>query len=133
MCGQYINEPLYLSIANWIMKQDRWTTAREISNNFDIPHPNAVNIISYILSDVAEIQCEIKMIPNKLAGRGCQCQRLIKVKGIDNQLYSRLRGYQSEKVTLSSPAKMAAVPPTELNREQKWQWMLSKAQRREAI
>ncbi len=36
MCGQYINEPLYLSIANWVMKQGRWTTAREISNNFDI-------------------------------------------------------------------------------------------------
>ncbi|MBQ0316441.1 carnitine metabolism transcriptional regulator CaiF, partial [Providencia rettgeri] len=128
--GQYINEPLYLSIANWVMKQGRWITAREISNNFDIPHPNAVNIVSYILSDVAEIQCEVKMIPNKLSGRGCQCQRLIKVTKIDNQLYARLRNHQSEKVTIDSPVKAASMPPSELNREQKWQWMLSKAQRR---
>ncbi|MBX6951142.1 CaiF/GrlA family transcriptional regulator, partial [Providencia rettgeri] len=102
----------------------------EISNNFDIPHPNAVNIVSYILSDVAEIQCEVKMIPNKLSGRGCQCQRLIKVTKIDNQLYARLRNHQSEKVTIDSPVKAASMPPSELNREQKWQWMLSKAQRR---
>lgn len=130
MCGEYINEPLYLSIANWVMKQGRWTTAREISNNFNIPHPNAVNIVSYILSDVAEIQCEVKMIPNKLSGRGCQCQRLIKVTKIDNQLYSRLRNHQVEKVSIDSPIKAASMPPSELNREQKWQWMLSKAQRR---
>nr|EHZ7765623.1 carnitine metabolism transcriptional regulator CaiF [Providencia rettgeri]EIJ7168765.1 carnitine metabolism transcriptional regulator CaiF [Providencia rettgeri] len=121
---------LYLSIANWVMKQGHWTTAREISNHFDIPHPNAVNIVSYILSDVAEIQCEVKMIPNKLSGRGCQCQRLIKVKKIDNQLYARLRSHQTEKVTIDSPMKAASMPPSELNREQKWQWMLSKAQRR---
>ncbi|WP_369309966.1 carnitine metabolism transcriptional regulator CaiF [Providencia rettgeri] len=130
MCGKYTNEPLYLSIAHWVMKQGRWTTAREISNNFDIPHPNAVNIVSYILSDVAEIQCEVKMIPNKLSGRGCQCQRLIKVNKIDNQLYARLRNHQSEKVTLDAPVKATSMPPSELNREQKWQWMLSKAQRR---
>ncbi|HGN1706070.1 TPA: carnitine metabolism transcriptional regulator CaiF [Providencia rettgeri] len=130
MCGQYINEPLYLSIANWVMKQGRWITAREISNNFEIPHPNAINIVSYILSDVAEIQCEVKIIPNKISGRGCQCQRLIKVTKIDNQLYSRLRSHQSEKVTIASPVKTPSLPPRDLNREQKWQWMLSKSQRR---
>ncbi|CAG9412090.1 carnitine metabolism transcriptional regulator CaiF [Providencia alcalifaciens] len=130
MCKESVKSPMYLSIANWVMKQGRWITAREISNNFEIPHTNAVNIVSYILSDVAEIQCEVKMIPNKLSGRGCQCQRLIKVTKIDSQLYSRLKNYTSEKITIESPVKNNLVPPTELNREQKWQWMLSKAQRR---
>ncbi len=58
------------------------------------------------------------MIPNKLSGRGCQCQRLIKVKKIDNQLYARLRNHQAEKVTIDSPIKAASMPPSELNREQ---------------
>lgn len=46
MCGQYINGSLYLSLASRVMKQGRWVTTRKISNNFDIPHPNAVNIVS---------------------------------------------------------------------------------------
>ncbi|MDI8841733.1 type VI secretion system contractile sheath small subunit, partial [Salmonella enterica subsp. enterica serovar Anatum] len=39
---------------------------------------------------MGEIVCEVKMIPNQIAGRGCQCQRLVKVVSIDSQLYRRL-------------------------------------------
>ncbi len=38
------------------------------------------------------------MIPNKLEGRGCQCQRLVKVVDIDEQIYARLRNNSREKL-----------------------------------
>lgn len=71
------------------------------------------------------------MIPNKLEGRGCQCQRLVKVVEIDAQIYARLRHNSREKlVALRKTPRIPAVPLTELNREQKWQMMLSKSMRR---
>lgn len=131
MCEKYVERPLYLLIADWMMAENRWITAREISRQFDIEHCKAINTLSYILSEVGEIVCEVKMIPNQIAGRGCQCQRLVKVVSIDSQLYRRLNhNLQERKVSVAKAARLSAVPPTELNREQKWQMMLSKSMRR---
>ncbi|HCT6310808.1 TPA: carnitine metabolism transcriptional regulator CaiF, partial [Proteus mirabilis] len=117
-------------IADWVQEQQRWVSAKEIAKNFDIPQCNAINIVSYILSDVKEIECETKSVPNQLEGRGCQCQRMIKVSHIDPALYSRLKGHTQSKSRLSAPEKLAAMIPHGLNHQQKWQWMLSKSQRR---
>ncbi len=130
MCEEYMSKPLYLSIADWVQEQERWVSAKEIAKKFDIPQCNAINIVSYILSDVKEIECETKSVPNQLEGRGCQCQRMIKVSHIDPQVYSRLKGHIQEKSSQSSLEKLAAMIPHGLNHEQKWQWMLSKSQRR---
>ncbi|EII3812081.1 carnitine metabolism transcriptional regulator CaiF [Salmonella enterica] len=131
MCEKYVERPLYLLIADWMMAENRWITAREISRQFDIEHCKAINTLSYILSEVGEIVCEVKMIPNQIAGRGCQCQRLVKVVSIDSQLYRRLNhNLQERKVSVAKAQRLSAVPPTELNREQKWQMMLSKSMRR---
>ena len=132
MCEGYVEKPLYLLIAEWMMAENRWVIAREISIHFDIEHSKAVNTLTYILSEVTEISCEVKMIPNKLEGRGCQCQRLVKVVDIDEQIYARLRNNSREKlVGVRKTPRIPAVPLTELNREQKWQMMLSKSMRRE--
>ncbi|XPD82037.1 carnitine metabolism transcriptional regulator CaiF [Proteus mirabilis] len=130
MCEEDINKPLYLLIADWVQEQQRWVSAKEIAKNFDIPQCNAINIVSYILSDVKEIECETKSVPNQLEGRGCQCQRMIKVSHIDPALYSRLKGHTQSKSRLSAPEKLAAIIPHGLDHQQKWQWMLSKSQRR---
>ena len=131
MCEGYVEKPLYLLIAEWMMAENRWVIAREISIHFDIEHSKAVNTLTYILSEVTEISCEVKMIPNKLEGRGCQCQRLVKVVDIDEQIYARLRNNSREKlVGVRKTPRIPAVPLTELNREQKWQMMLSKSMRR---
>lgn len=131
MCEKYVERPLYLLIADWMMAENRWITAREISRQFDIEHCKAINTLSYILSEVGEIVCEVKMIPNQIAGRGCQCQRLVKVVSIDAQLYRRLNhNLQERKVSVAKTPRLSAVPPAELNREQKWQMMLSKSMRR---
>ncbi|EAX7481876.1 carnitine metabolism transcriptional regulator CaiF [Salmonella enterica] len=131
MREKYVERPLYLLIADWMMAENRWITAREISRQFDIEHCKAINTLSYILSEVGEIVCEVKMIPNQIAGRGCQCQRLVKVVSIDSQLYRRLNhNLQERKVSVAKAPRLSAVPPTELNREQKWQMMLSKSMRR---
>ncbi|HHE5235139.1 TPA: carnitine metabolism transcriptional regulator CaiF [Proteus mirabilis] len=130
MCEEDINKPLYLLIADWVQEQQRWVSAKEITKNFDIPQCNAINIVSYILSDVKEIECETKSVPNQLEGRGCQCQRMIKVSHIDPALYSRLKGHTQSKSRLSAPEKLAAMIPHGLDHQQKWQWMLSKSQRR---
>lgn len=58
-----------------------------------------------------------------------QCQRLVRVTHIDPQLYARLGHSAQEKMVSKSP-RMSAVPPSELNREQKWQMMLSKSMHR---
>ena len=130
MCEEDINKPLYLLIADWVQEQQRWVSAKEIAKNFDIPQCNAINIVSYILSDVKEIECETKSVPNQLEGRGCQCQRIIKVSHIDPALYARLKGHTQSKSRLSAPEKLAAMIPHGLDHQQKWQWMLSKSQRR---
>ena len=131
MCEGCVEKPLYLLIAEWMMAENRWVIAREISIHFDIEHSKAVNTLTYILSEVTEISCEVKMIPNKLEGRGCQCQRLVKVVDIDEQIYARLRKYSRDKlVGVRKTPRIPAVPLTELNREQKWQMMLSKSMRR---
>ena len=131
MCEEYVERPLYLLIADWIRAEDRWVTAKEISLHFNIEHCKAINTLSYILSEVGEIVCEVKMIPNKLEGRGCQCQRLVKVVDIDEQIYARLRNNSRDKlVGVRKTPRIPAVPLTELNREQKWQMMLSKSMRR---
>ena len=123
MCEGYVEKPLYLLIAEWMMAENRWVIAREISIHFDIEHSKAVNTLTYILSEVAEISCEVKMIPNKREGRGCQCQRLVKVVDIDDNSREKLVGVRKT-------PRIPAVPLTELNREQKWQMMLSKSMRR---
>lgn len=117
MCEGYVEKPLYLLIAEWMMAENRWVIAREISIHFDIEHSKAVNTLTYILSEVTEISCEVKMIPNKLEGRGCQCQRLVKVVDIDEQIYARLRNNSREKlVGVRKTPRIPAVPLTELNR-----------------
>ncbi len=62
MCEGYVEKPLYLLIAEWMMAENRWVIAREISIHFDIEHSKAVNTLTYILSEVTEISCEVKMI-----------------------------------------------------------------------
>ena len=117
MCEGYVEKPLYLLIAEWMMAENRWVIAREISIHFDIEHSKAVNTLTYILSEVTEISCEVKMIPNKLEGRGCQCQRLVKVVDIDEQIYARLRNNSREKlVGVRKTPRIPAVPLTELIR-----------------
>lgn len=148
MCTEYAQEPLYLSVARWVMQQQRWVSAREISQQFDLSTCKAINTVSYILSGVEEITCQTKTVPNQLEGRGCQCQRLIQVTHIDELIATRIRNAinmeneespsvseamarQEAQADAEAVARMAIrVPPDELNREQKWQWMLSKAQRK---
>jgi Protein of unknown function (DUF1401). len=131
MSEQYVGKPLYLLIADWIMAENRWVTAREISIQFDIEHTKAINTLSYILSEVGEISCEVRMIPNKLEGRGCQCQRQVRVVNIDDELYTRLSNAAREKMAgVRKSQHIPVVPPAGLNREQKWQMMLSKSMRR---
>ena len=130
MCEGYVEKPLYLLIAEWMMAENRWVIAREISIHFDIEHSKAVNTLTYILSEVTEISCEVKMILISWRA-GCQCQRLVKVVDIDEQIYARLRNNSREKlVGVRKTPRIPAVPLTELNREQKWQMMLSKSMRR---
>ena len=57
MCEGYVEKPLYLLIAEWMMAENRWVIAREISIHFDIEHSKAVNTLTYILSEVTEISC----------------------------------------------------------------------------
>ncbi|MGY0155060.1 carnitine metabolism transcriptional regulator CaiF [Edwardsiella tarda] len=148
MCREYTQEPLYLSVARWVMQQQRWVSAREIAQQFDLSTCKAINTVSYILSGVEEIICQTKTVPNQLEGRGCQCQRLIQVTHIDELIATRIRNAinteneensdvgeamarQEAQADAEAVARMAIrVPPDELNREQKWQWMLSKAQRK---
>ncbi|EFE21849.1 DNA-binding transcriptional activator CaiF [Edwardsiella tarda] len=148
MCTEYAQEPLYLSVARWVMQQQRWVSAREIAQQFDLSTCKAINTVSYILSGVEEITCQTKTVPNQLEGRGCQCQRLIQVTHIDELIATRIRNAinmeneespsvseamarQEAQADAEAVARMAIrVPPDELNREQKWQWMLSKAQRK---
>ena len=74
-----VDKPLYLLIADWVMAENRWVTAKEIARQFEIDHCKAINTVSYILAEVGEIECETKTVPNQLEGRGCQCQRLVRV------------------------------------------------------
>ncbi|EMK5830887.1 carnitine metabolism transcriptional regulator CaiF [Citrobacter sedlakii] len=129
MCEEYVEKPLYLMIADWVMAEKRWVSAKEIAKQFNMDHCKAINTVSYILAEVGEIHCETKTIPNQLEGRGCQCQRLVRVTHIAPQLYARLGQRAQEKVATRAP-RIPAVPPSELNREQKWQMMLSKSLRR---
>lgn len=129
MCEKYVEKPLYLLIADWVLAENRWVSAKEIAKHFNMDHCKAINTVSYILSEVGEINCETKTIPNQLEGRGCQCQRLVRVTRIDPQLYARL-GHSAQQKMISKPPRMSVVPPSELNREQKWQMMLSKSMRR---
>ncbi|MEG2830032.1 MAG: carnitine metabolism transcriptional regulator CaiF [Edwardsiella sp. (in: enterobacteria)] len=143
MCREYAQEPLYLSVARWVMQQQRWVSAREIAQQFDLSPCKAINTVSYILSGVEEITCQTKTVPNQLEGRGCQCQRLIQVSHIDELIAARIRNAintesegtpadaEQKAAEAEAVARMAIrVPPDELNREQNWQWMLSKAQRK---
>ena len=123
-----VKRPMYLLIADWVKNENRWVTAKEIAQHFDLDHCKVTNIISYILYDVNEINCETKTIPNQLEGRGCQCQRLIRVNTIDSQLYARL-GTVKNTVSTGRTPRIPAIPPSELNCEQKWKMMLSKSMR----
>ncbi len=46
MCEGYVEKPLYLLIAEWMMAENRWVIAREISIHFDIEHSKAVNTLT---------------------------------------------------------------------------------------
>lgn len=131
MSHEPTEKPMYLLIALWVMAQARWVSAREISEHFAIPHSTAINTLSYILAQVGEIVCETKIIPNQLTGRGCQCKRLVKVKGIDPLLCDRLDNRPAQKIAAQmEKVPLDSVSATELNRDEKWQRMLSKSQRR---
>lgn len=91
MYRECVQEPLYLSVARWIMQQKRWVSATEIAEHFELTTCKAINTVSYILSEVDEIVCKTKSVPNQLAGRGCQCQRLIQVDKIDELISSRIK------------------------------------------
>ncbi|MGU5528228.1 carnitine metabolism transcriptional regulator CaiF [Aeromonas hydrophila] len=133
MCLEFDTNPFYLSVAQWVMEQGRWVSAKEISEHFDIPRCKATNTVTYILSEAEKIICETKTIPNQLEGSGCKCQRLLKVKHIDRQSYAQSANISQRKLNqhdVSTSSLLTTVPPSELNYEQKWQWMLSKYQRR---
>ncbi len=131
MSKEYVEKPLYLLIADWIMAENRWVSAKEIARHFDMDHCKAINTVSYILSEVEEITCETRTIPNQLQGRGCQCQRLVRVKNIDDQIYTRLKNNAQEKMlSTTKTSHMPVVLPAGLKTEQKWQMMLSKSLRR---
>jgi transcriptional activator CaiF len=137
MCTEYVQEPLYLSVARWVMQQRRWVSSREIAKQFGLAPCKAINIVSYILAEVAEITCQTKTVPNQLEGRGCQCQRLLQVSHIDELIAIRIQNAvnneseTSEDNDVANVPRMAIrVPPSELNQQQKWQWMISKAQRK---
>ncbi|EPF20759.1 DNA-binding transcriptional activator CaiF [Cedecea davisae] len=131
MCDEYVEKPLYLLISEWVMAENRWVSAKEIAKQFNMDYCKAINTVSYILAQVKEISCETRIIPNKIEGRGCQCHRLVRVTHIDERIYLRA-GYsiQDKMFKTKKAPPVAAVPPEELNREQKWKIMLSKSMRR---
>ncbi|MEG1688551.1 MAG: carnitine metabolism transcriptional regulator CaiF [Hafnia sp.] len=134
MCREYVQEPLYLLVARWAMQQQRWISSREIADKFNLTPCKAINLVSYILSAVDEIDCQTKTIPNHLEGRGCQCQRMIQVDHIDDKITERIKNAINtdgdDNDSTSMPRMTIPVPPSELNQEQKWKWMLSKGQRK---
>lgn len=134
MCREYVQEPLYLLVARWAMQQQRWISSREIADKFNLTPCKAINLVSYILSAVDEIDCQTKTIPNHLEGRGCQCQRMIQVDHIDDQITERIKNAINtdgdDNDSTSMPRMTIPVPPSEFNQEQKWKWMLSKGQRK---
>lgn len=134
MCREYVQEPLYLLVARWAMQQQRWISSREIADKFNLTPCKAINLVSYILSAVDEIDCQTKTIPNHLEGRGCQCQRMIQVDHIDDQITERIKNAINtdgdDNDSTNMPRMTIPVPPSELNQEQKWKWMLSKGQRK---
>lgn len=134
MCREYVQEPLYLLVARWAMQQQRWISSREIADKFNLTPCKAINLVSYILSAVDEIDCQTKTIPNHLEDRGCQCQRMIQVDHIDDQITERIKNAINtdgdDNDSTSMPRMTIPVPPSELNQEQKWKWMLSKGQRK---
>ena len=134
MCREYVQEPLYLLVARWAMQQQRWISSREIADKFNLTPCKAINLVSYILSAVDEIDCQTKTIPNHLEGRGCQCQRMIQVDHIDDQITERIKNAINtdgdDNDSTSMPRMTIPVPPSELNQEQKWKWMLAKGQRK---
>lgn len=134
MCREYVQEPLYLLVARWAMQQQRWISSREIADKFNLTPCKAINLVSYILSAVDEIDCQTKTIPNHLEGRGCQCQRMIQIDHIDDQITERIKNAINtdgdDNDSTSMPRMTIPVPPSELNQEQKWKWMLSKGQRK---
>ena len=133
MCREYVQEPLYLLVARWAMQQQRWISSREIADKFNLTPCKAINLVSYILSAVDEIDCQTKTIPNHLEGRGCQCQRMIQVDHIDDQITERIKNAINtdgdDNDSTSMPRMTIPVPPSELNQEQKWKWMMSTGKR----
>lgn len=66
MYRECVQEPLYLSVARWIMQQKRWVSATEIAEHFELTTCKAINTVSYILSEVDEIVCKTKAFPISL-------------------------------------------------------------------
>ena len=133
MCENNVDRPLYFQIADWMMAQNRWVSAREIAGQFGIERCKAINTVSYILAEVTEIECETRTIPNELEGRGCQCQRQVRVRNINAELYSRFKKQSQPTSRAAAPGQRLTPPPEDLDVGQKWQWMMSKSQRREQV
>lgn len=135
MSELFDQEPLYLSIARWSMKQQRWVNANEIAEQFDLSRKRVINIVSYMIAEVTEIACITKTIPNELAGSGCQCQRLIRVNHIDDAIEERVKNAVNKVRSSPTPSKthdpVTAVLPMELNNKDKWQQILSKSSRKQ--
>ncbi len=132
MCIDIVQEPLYLSIARWVMNQQRWVCPEAIAEQFDISQSKAINAVSYILASVSEIKCATKTIPNNLEGRGCQCQRLFRVSHIDEAIVERVQNAVNPGLApvRLHPKLTAPSPLAELNLEEKWHRLLAKSPRK---
>ena len=125
-------EPLYLAIARWAMQQRRWICADAIAEHFDLPRKKVINIVSYMISEVNEISCHTKMVPNELNGSGCQCQRLIKVDKIDDAICDRIKNAINKSQYIEPLAHKIELPdvPMELSHKERWQHIISKGCRK---
>jgi transcriptional activator CaiF len=125
-------EPLYLAIARWTMQQRRWICADAIAEHFDLPKRKVVNIVSYMISEVDEISCHTKIIPNELNGSGCQCQRLIKIDRIDDAICERIKNAVNKSQYAMPPETNVALPdvPMNLSHKERWQQIITKGCRK---
>lgn len=125
-------EPLYLAIARWTMQQRRWICADAIAEHFDLPRKKVINIVSYMISEVDEISCHTKMVPNELNGSGCQCQRLIKVDKIDDAICDRIKNAINKSQYIEPFEHKIELPeiPVELSYKERWQHIISKGCRK---
>ena len=125
-------EPLYLAIARWAMQQQKWLCADAIAEQFELPRKKVINILSYIITEVSEISCHTKIVPNQLNGSGCQCQRLIRVSHIDDAICDRIKNAINKSqytVPIETNIVLPKVPMN-LSHQERWQQIISKGCRK---